>query len=175
MSLRGVSKGSNFVKVNFSVPGFLSQGTLPVYDGDKVLVSYDPELNADRRRPVPLVGDVVGEWSAAAVGDSGRSCCGGVHRYRAQSASSVTFKNPALRPRLAAVCEDDCPCIEFGHGCEITFSKPIATLGEDQKLVLARKMELSVVAEVALEAGDVVFSAECCHSEKFVKELASFC
>ena len=179
LSLRGVPPGSKYVKVSFSVPGFLSQGTLPVYGGDRVLVSYDPELNADRRQ-VPLVGDVVGEWSAAAaaaaaVGDSGRKCCGGVHLYRAQRAASVAFKNPALRPRLAAVCEDDCPCIEFGHGCEIVFSKPMVKLGEDEKMAMAGRMELSVVAEVALEAGDVVFSAECCHNEKFVKKLASAC
>ena len=172
LSLRGVSPGSKYVKVTFSVAGFLCQGTLPVYDSDKVLVSYDPELNADRS-PVPLVGDVIGEWSASADGDSGRTCCGGVHHYRAQSASSVTFKNPALRPRLAAACEDDCPCIEFGHGCEITFAKPIVELGEDKRLALARRMELSVAAEVALEAGDVVFSAACCHSEEFVKKLAA--
>ena len=41
------------------------------------------------------------------------------------------------------------------------------------KVVLALRMELSVVAEVAVEAGEVVFNAKCCHSEEYVKNLAS--
>ena len=174
LSLRGVTIGSKFVKVDLNAPGFLCQKTLPVYDGNKVLVSYDPKLNADRK-PIPLVGDEVGKWSAVASGDSWKSCCGGVHSYRSYRAHhKTTLKNTALRPRLAAFCHDDCPCIEFGHGCEIIYSKPIKKVGEeDMKVVLALRMELSVVAEAAVEAGEVVFNAKCCHSEEYVKNLAS--